>query len=225
MVDLHTHTFLSDGALGPGELIRRAEIAGYGLMAITDHVDHGTVRSIAEQIRLATDAENRTGRILTIPGVEITHARPEQIGEIAQIARESGALIVLCHGETICEPVMPGTNRAAIEAGVDVLAHPGLIEEDDVKRAAARNVALEITAKHGHSYTNAHVANLARTHGATLVYGSDGHEPAHLRTREYAIRIMKGAGLTEAEAETILKESERLLRSRDAANDAKDEPV
>lgn len=224
MVDLHTHTFLSDGALGPGELIRRAECAGYRTMAITDHVDHGTVHAIVAQIRMAVDAENRVGRMRVIPGVEITHVRPEQIGEVARQAREAGALIVLCHGETICEPVMPGTNRAAIEAGVDVLAHPGLISEEDVKRAAARNVALEITAKHGHSYTNAHVARLARTHGATLVYGSDGHEPSHLRRREEAIRIMQGAGITVVEAEMILTETERLLFSREATNDAGNGP-
>ncbi|MFH0911657.1 MAG: PHP domain-containing protein, partial [Planctomycetota bacterium] len=38
MIDLHTHTILSDGELGPAELIRRAEVAGYRALAITDHV-------------------------------------------------------------------------------------------------------------------------------------------------------------------------------------------
>ncbi|HCH10256.1 MAG TPA: PHP domain-containing protein, partial [Dehalococcoidia bacterium] len=35
MYDFHTHTFLSDGALSPIELIRRAIKIGYQVMAIT----------------------------------------------------------------------------------------------------------------------------------------------------------------------------------------------
>ena len=33
-------------------------------------------------------------------------------------SRELGAKIVVVHGETVAEPVEPGNNRAAIEAGV-----------------------------------------------------------------------------------------------------------
>ncbi len=39
MIDLHTHSFFSDGELIPSELIRRAEAIGYKAIAITDHVD------------------------------------------------------------------------------------------------------------------------------------------------------------------------------------------
>ncbi|WP_429885909.1 PHP domain-containing protein, partial [Geoalkalibacter halelectricus] len=39
MIDLHTHTLFSDGELIPAELIRRAAVAGYTALAITDHVD------------------------------------------------------------------------------------------------------------------------------------------------------------------------------------------
>jgi len=42
-------------------------------------------------------------------------------------ARRLGAELVVVHGETLVEPVPPGTNRRAIEAGADILAHPGLI--------------------------------------------------------------------------------------------------
>ena len=37
MIDLHTHSFFSDGVLSPSELIRRAVVKGYKAIAITDH--------------------------------------------------------------------------------------------------------------------------------------------------------------------------------------------
>ena len=43
MYDFHTHTFLSDGVLSPIELIRRALVQGYKVMAVTDHVGIGNV--------------------------------------------------------------------------------------------------------------------------------------------------------------------------------------
>jgi putative hydrolase len=225
MVDLHMHTTLSDGALCPAELIRRAEVAGVKLMAITDHVDAATVETIVPQLVKAARVENRLGRVLVVPGAELTHVRPEHIGEVVAAARACGALWVTCHGETLAEPVIEGTNRAAIDAGVNALAHPGLIAEADVKRAASANVALEVTSKRGHCYTNGHVVRLALEHGATLVYGSDSHEPGQIKSLQEALAIIRGAGLDEKGAQRILDESERLLRAADAANDAKDEPV
>ena len=47
----------------------------------------------------------------------------ETIGRpLAEHARALGAKVVIVHGETIVEPVPRGTNLAAIEAGVDILA-------------------------------------------------------------------------------------------------------
>jgi histidinol phosphatase-like PHP family hydrolase len=69
------------------------------------------------------------------------------------------------HGETIVEPVLPGTNRAAIAAGVDILAHPGLITKEEAMLAAQKGVLLEITTRRGHSFTNGHVASIARVCG------------------------------------------------------------
>ena len=61
------------------------------------------------------------------------------------------------HGESPVEPVIEGTNRAGIEAGADILAHPGNITEEDARLAAEKGVYLEITARAGHSETNQHV--------------------------------------------------------------------
>ncbi len=50
MIDLHTHTFLSDGDLGPAELVWRAEHAGYRAIGITDHADASNLDDLISKI-------------------------------------------------------------------------------------------------------------------------------------------------------------------------------
>ena len=199
MIDFHTHTFLSDGALCPAEHIRRAEVHGYRILGFADHADLATMESIISTLLTAAARENELGRMKVFAGIELTHVRPEHIGEATALARKLGAQVVICHGQTICEPVEKGTNRAAIEAGVDILAHPGLITPEDTKLAAERGVRLEISSKAGHSLTNGHVANQARQAGAQLIFGSDAHTPDQMPTRDYAAAVCKGAGLNDDE--------------------------
>jgi len=146
------------------------------------------------------------------PGADLTHVRPGLIERTARAARERGAAVVLVHGETIVEPVLPGTNRAAIEAGVDVLAHPGLLTEADARLAAERGVHLEISGRKGHSFTNGLVAQMSRLAGARLVFGSDAHDPGDLMERSEAEAVARGAGLTEAEIAAMFEAAEALIR-------------
>ena len=67
------------------------------------------------------------GRSGSSPELSSPTFRRSLIAPLSCRARALGAQIVLVHGETIVEPVPPGTNHQAIEAGVDILAHPGLI--------------------------------------------------------------------------------------------------
>ena len=46
IIDLHTHTFASDGVLLPSELIRRAVAAGYRAIGITDHGDESNMEEL-----------------------------------------------------------------------------------------------------------------------------------------------------------------------------------
>ena len=46
MIDLHTHTVLSDGDLVPTELARRAEVLGFRVLGMADHVDTALVESV-----------------------------------------------------------------------------------------------------------------------------------------------------------------------------------
>ena len=119
MIDLHTHTIFSDGELIPYELVRRAEAIGYQAIAITDHVDFSNIDFVVPSIVKAVKKLKGHAALEVIPGAEITHCPPGLISELVREARALGAKIVVVHGETIVEPVLEGTNRAAIEAGAD----------------------------------------------------------------------------------------------------------
>lgn len=215
MYDFHTHTFLSDGVLSPIELIRRALVQGYKVIAVTDHVGLGNLEWVVKT--LVTDCAQATERwdILALPGVEITHVPKEDIDLVARTAKELGALLVAVHGETIVEPVDPGTNGAAVRSGsVDILAHPGLIAYEDSRLAAENGVRLEVSARKGHSFANGHVVKMARETGASTVLDSDAHGPEDLLTPALSMQIAKGAGLTDEEAHALLHINPQNLLAR-----------
>ena len=197
MIDLHTHTFFSDGALGPAEHLRRFEFLGYEAVAITDHADSSNIDFIVPRIIQAAKDLNPLSKTRLIPGVELTHVPPALMKRLTLQARELGALLVVAHGETPVEPVAPGTNLAAIEAGVDLLAHPGFISKEEVEKAAKEGIFLELSGRKGHSLTNGYVAKMAIKYGANLTVNSDGHEPGDFMTAEKARIVALGAGLND----------------------------
>ena len=213
MIDLHTHSLFSDGVLLPAELVRRAEHIGYRAIAITDHVDQSNLDFVIPRIAELAESLNKIMQIRIVPGVEITHVPPATISGLADRARSLGAKLVVVHGETIVEPVAPGTDHSALEADIDILAHPGLIAPEDVELAAEKGIFLEITARKGHSLTNGHVAKLAMEMGARLVLDTDTHEPSNLITREHALAVARGAGLTEDQTGAMFTNSEQLIES------------
>ncbi|MDA8424103.1 MAG: histidinol phosphate phosphatase domain-containing protein [Nitrospiraceae bacterium] len=217
MIDLHTHSLFSDGALVPSELVRRAVMKGYEVIAITDHADASNLDFTIPRVAAACKELNRRWKITALPGIELTHIPPETFAELTDRARSLGAAIIVAHGETLVEPVHPGTNRAAIEAKVDILAHPGLITKDEAMLAAKNGVYLEITTRKGHSLSNGHVAKMAGDTGAKLVIDTDTHEPGDLVTDELAQNILLGAGLSRGQVEAVFKNSRELAGKAAAA--------
>ena len=213
--DFHTHTFLSDGALLPIELIRRAIVNGYEALAITDHASASNLERVIEETSRDCQLAQRLWGFLAIPGVEITHCPASSIADLAARAKRAGAAIVVVHGETLVEPVEPGTNLAAVESpDVDILAHPGLIGTEEAQMAAKQGVFLEISCRKGHCLSNGHVAQVARETGAQLLVNTDTHVPSDMLTDEFARKVALGAGLSEDEAETALRRNPQLLLAR-----------
>lgn len=206
MIDLHTHSFFSDGELVPAEHLRRVEVLGYQAIAITDHADSSNMDFIIPRIVQAARDLNAHSQTRLLPGIELTHVPPGLVGELADRARALGAKVVVAHGETVVEPVAPGTNHASLQADIDVLAHPGMISEEDVVLAAARGIFLELSGRKGHSLTNGHVAALALKHGAKLAVNADAHGPGDFLTAQMAELVARGAGLSAAQYDKIRRD-------------------
>jgi histidinol phosphatase-like PHP family hydrolase len=198
-IDLHTHSFFSDGVLLASEQARRAVVKGYAALAITDHADATNLETLLESLLRFARQQADDFDLIFIPGVELTHVAPRSIAPLARRAKELGGL-VLVHGETIVEPVAPGTNAAAAACpDVDILAHPGLITVEQARQAASNGIYLEITSRGGHSLANGHVARVAREAGASLVLNTDTHGPGDMIDQALARRVAAGAGLDEDE--------------------------
>lgn len=211
MIDLHTHSLLSDGELLPSELARRYEEKGFKAIAITDHADMSNIKSVAEAIVGFCDHWPKN-RIKVIPGIELTHLPLEQFKKAVSFARNKGVKIIIAHGETLVEPVVKGTAEAALESGIDILSHPGLISEEDVKLAARRGIFLELSARGGHCLGNGHVAHLALKYGAKLCINSDSHDPSDIPTVELLKEVGLGAGLSLKELSRVYKDMAELVR-------------
>ncbi|HOK40094.1 MAG TPA: histidinol phosphate phosphatase domain-containing protein [bacterium] len=214
MIDLHTHTFLSDGILSPSELIIQAISKGYKAVAITDHCDYSNYKMIIPMVIEVCQKFNNSSlyNIRCIPGIELTYVLPEHIPAMIEEVRLLGAKLVVVHGETPVEPVPVGTNHAAIIGKADILAHPGLIDENDVQLAIKNNVNLEITSRQGHSLANGHLAQLVKKYDCqNTVIDTDSHKDTDLITKQTAIKILQCAGFNNAEIKKIFDNSEKII--------------
>ncbi len=211
MIDLHTHSLFSDGELLPSELIRRAAVIGIKVLAITDHTDFSNYLFVIEHIKaVAEQFSDRKNGILVLPGVELTHVPPADIPRLIELCRMAGARVVVIHGETIVEPVEPGTNLAGIQGGADIIAHPGFISVKEAELAARKQVYLEISGRGGHSFTNGHVALTAKKTGAGLVFDSDTHADRDLMDADRALGVVRGAGLTEKDFKEMIRNAQTI---------------
>jgi histidinol phosphatase-like PHP family hydrolase len=213
--DFHTQTFHSDGSLSPVELIRRAVVRGYKAVALTDHVGPGNLEEVLRQVTRDCLFCQKHWDIVALPGVEITHVPAAAIAEVASAARRAGARVVVAHGETIVEPVEPGTNLAIARCrDVDILAHPGILTLEVAQAAVESGVFVEISARRGHSLGNGRTVQVCRAAGALMLLNSDAHDPGDLLTDDLARNVALGAGLTDEEMRQVLEENPENLLGR-----------
>jgi putative hydrolase len=214
MIDLHTHSIFSDGELVPAEHLRRVAFLGYEAVAITDHADSSNLDFIIPRIVKAAEDLNPFSKTRLIPGIELTHIPPEMFEELVAQSRNLGAKIIVGHGETVMEPVKAGTNLAAINAGVDILAHPGFLTREEALLAAEKGVYLELTGRKGHSLTNGHVAQIATETGALLVVNADAHGPGDFMSAKMAETVARGAGLDKSRYEKLRRDMAELAERK-----------
>jgi len=211
MYNLHTHSLLSDGALLPSEVAVRYLFCGYKVIAITDHADYSNFKAIIDSVLAFTRHWPKSAKIKILPGIELTHLPLEQFKPLSKYARKRGIKVIVAHGETQVEPVASGTNRAALRADIDILAHPGLITDADTKLARKKGIFLEITSRKGHCRTNAYVAKQALKFGAKLILNNDSHQPEDIVRPAALIALARKAGLTRKDIARIYKDVEEFI--------------
>lgn len=188
---------------------------GYKVIAITDHVDHSNIESTVRAILEFTQHWPKNSQLEVLPGIELTHLPPEQFKPLAKYARKNGMKIIVAHGETLVEPVIKGTNAAALEADIDILAHPGLISDEDVILAKNKGIFLEVTSRKGHADTNPYVVKNALKLGARLILNNDSHSPEDIISPEELIRVGLSAGLSQKEIDNVYLEVGKLIRQKE----------
>jgi len=188
--------------------------AGYKAIAITDHADYSNIDLVSKAILEFTEHWPKDLKVKVLPGIELTHLPLEQFKPLAKYARRKGIKIIIGHGETLVEPVIKGTNRAALEADIDILAHPGLISDGEVKLAKKKGIFLEITCRKGHRNTNPHVVEKALRRGARLILNTDSHLPEDIIKPEELVKIASGAGLSQKEIDNIYQDVKGFLKER-----------
>ncbi len=185
MIDFHVHV---GERLGVAEALWTAGQAGYrglGLLAARLE-DIGRIRAEARTLGLF-------GKVEAVVGFALDHVPPPLIPHMVAEARAAGAAFVLMHGEG-CDQAEAGTNFAAVAAGVDILARPGLVDSTVAVCAAEKGVALEISTGKW-ALANGLIVQRAREAEAMLLPGGEVHcakDFASVRVRRHACL---GAGL------------------------------
>lgn len=192
MFDFHVH--VGEGFL-PAEAMRYAHAAGYRGVGLLVRVDGATLPLLLPWLLQTVRHYSLYAGVEAFAGVELVHIPPALMPETVAEARSLGANLILAHGETLTDTVPRGTNLAAIEAGVDILAHPGLITPQDAELAAAKGTFLELTTAPGHGLANAHVAAMAMEYGCGLVLGGNVRQRGDFACAELREAVLTGACL------------------------------
>jgi histidinol phosphatase-like PHP family hydrolase len=196
----------------PSEIAVRYLAKGYKAVAITDHADYSNIKTTIEAILNFTRHWPKDAKINVLPGIELTHLPLEQFEPLAKYARCQGIKVIVGHGETLAEPVIKGTNLAAIKADIDILAHPGLITDKEAELAKEKGIFLEITARQGHRDTNTHVVEQALKYKVKLILNSDSHQPQDILEPAQLKKIALNVGLSEKDITRIYRDTEAFIK-------------
>ena len=179
--DLHTHTFYSDGALAPAELVARAAAHGVNVLALTDH----DVTDGLHEARMAADAAGLT----LVPGVEISvtwggqtvHVLGLQI-DVANAALQTGLARLREFRDWRAEEM----GRRLAKAGI-----PGGIEG---ARARAQRGLVSRTHFAQFLVADGRAPDVRSVFKKYLVQGKPGHVPGQWATLDEAIGWIRAAG-------------------------------
>ncbi len=183
LVDLHIHTHISPcGGQSPGEILRKAQEKGLGLVCLTDH--------FTTAVRAELQERPPNGPLVFV-GLEYTTS----VGDFVLLAPE---LEDLPRGLGPWE-VLTEIHR---RGGLAIWAHPfrwGRVPEEDLLAAGLVD-AIEVLNGRTSPQENARAQALAKAFGLPGVAGSDAHFPDEIGTvaNETLAPVSSLEGLIEA---------------------------
>lgn len=193
--DLHTHTFYSDGALAPAELVARAAAHGVNVLALTDH----DVTDGLPEARAAADAAGLT----LVPGVEISVTWPDPRSGTSTVHGGRGGQTVHVLGLKIDianATLQTGLARLrefrdwrAEEMGRR-LAKAGIGGAIEGARARAQRGLVSRTHFAQFLVAEGRAADVRSVFKKYLVQGKPGHVPGQWATLDEAIGWIRAAG-------------------------------
>jgi 3',5'-nucleoside bisphosphate phosphatase len=149
-VDLHLHTWVSDGDVSPTELVRLAAASGLAVLAVTDH---DTAAGVAE-----AQAASRSLPVAVVPGIEISTGWGDQELHILGYWIDPAAAAIVAHQEWAVR-----RRARRMESMVARLQEMGVaITYEDVELAAGPEV---------HALGRPHLARALFARGQTRFYG------------------------------------------------------
>lgn len=178
MIDLHTHSYFSDGTLSPTELINRAEELSMKAFAITDH---DTTAGLNEAISAA-----KHKNVIFIPGIELS------------VTHKPGELHILGLGLKTWEnnPILEKINYSRKERNlkiIELMNNQGLnIKYKDLEKLTKGTIGRPHFASWMES--NGHVKNMDEAFTNYLTWGKPFYLPRETVSLESAIEFIHNAG-------------------------------
>lgn len=178
MIDLHTHSYFSDGTLSPSELVEQAESLSMKAIAITDH---DTTAGLVEGAAAAKDKN-----VKFIPGIELS------------IAHKPGELHILGLGLNNWEnaPILQEINKkrkARNTKIIELMNVQGLnISYDDLRLLTKGTIGRPHFASW--MVSEGHVKNINDAFSKYLAWGKPFYIPRETISLEAAIEFIHSCG-------------------------------
>jgi DNA polymerase (family 10) len=208
--DLHVHSMWSDGSATIEELALKAKDMGYEYIVIADHSQSLKIGSgltedeLAEKIEEIKEINKKLSGITVLSSAEVDIKADCTLDYSDELLKDLDVVIVAIHsGFKQTEEAM--TQRILKALGnpyVHILAHPtgaliGAREpysvdlEKVMKKAADRNVALEINAYYERLDLNDTACRRAKELGAKLAIGTDSHHLDQLWMMKLGVAVAR----------------------------------
>jgi len=181
-VDLHCHSNVSDGALPPAEVARRAARAGVQVWALTDHdelggLDEAREAAAAEGMQFVAGVEISVtwrGGTVHVVGLRIDASHPELLGGLEQVR---GGRLARAHA--IADELAKVGIEGALEGALAQTDNPSMVGRTHFARYLVER---------------GHVRSTREVFRRYLVPGKPGYVPHRWAALADAVRWIRAAG-------------------------------